>query len=232
MARVLVVREAGSARETAEALARRGHAALLLPLQEIRRLDPAPPAGEVAGVVATSRHAVPWLAAHRAALQGPAFAVGAATAAHLVAAGFADVRTGSGTAASLPALLAAERASRPFLYAAGRVRRRDLEAGCGADGPALLVVEVYDAAPRRPTREEAEAALSGGPPDAALLLSGEQAEAFAALVEQWPDLLPPALPLHCLSAAVAARLPAVRRQHAQVASGGDLPALLDGIGEP
>lgn len=211
MARVLVLREAEDARRTAERLAARGHEACLLPLQEARALEPPLGAGPVGGFLATSAQAAPWLARHAAGRGLPVLAVGRRTAEALRAAGVADVVAGPGRAADLCALAASLMPSAPLVYAAGRVRLPDLEAGLEASGVPFRTVEVYDMADRTPGDAELDRLAAGGPLDAVLLLSRSQAELFGALTLRRPGDFPPELRHLCLSEAIARRLSPGRR---------------------
>jgi len=204
--RVLVLREAAAARQTADALQARGMAALIMPLETVVRLDPPPPpeAGAVTGFLITSAHAIAWLQRHYAGDGRRVFAVGPATARNARAAGFADVVAAAGSAQSLAALLMQEGpGDGPLLYAAGVDRRPDLELALAAAGRAVIVRECYDVVFRAPEPAERAAMTGATAPDCALLLSAGQARAFAALV---PDGMAGPRP-YCLSARIAQALP-------------------------
>lgn len=211
MARVLVLREREDAARTAEALRARGHEPLILPLQEVRRLDPPLGEGPVGGFLATSAHAAPWLARHAAGTGLPVLAVGERTAEALRAAGVADATAGPGRAGELVALAASLRTAAPLVYAAGRVRLPDLEAGLAAAGVPCRTVEVYDMADRTPGEAELDALTRGGLPEAVLLLSRRQAELFGALTIRRPDVFPSRIRHLCLSEAIAQGLVPERR---------------------
>lgn len=231
MARILVLRETGSAARTMTALAAHGHGGLSLPLHEIRPLDPRPPGGLLAGLVVTSAHAAPWLARHFGDSRLPVVAVGEGTAAALRTSGLREIRIGAHRAASLPPMLAGlgARVDRPVLYAAGRVRRPDLESGCARRGVPLVVAEVYDTLARTIGSDELAGVTAGGAPDGVLLLSGEQARAFAELAMRHPRLLAPGATLHCLSEAIAEALPEAMRAQAQVARSPEIDRLIAAI---
>lgn len=233
MARILVLREAGAAAETAADLRARGHEPLLLPLHEIVPLDDPPPAGDFAGLLATSRNAVPALSRHFAGRDMPVLGVGAATARRLEAAGFAAVEIGEGAAASLvaPAAALAARCRRPLLLALGRVRRSDLEDGLVAAGVSFAAWEVYDTRPSRPDGRAIETALGGRTPDAVLLLSGGQANGFLGLLRAAPSFFKPLPRLLCLSGRIAAALPAELRIRASISADPDLVALFESLAE-
>jgi uroporphyrinogen-III synthase len=211
VARVLVLREPEDGARTAAILRARGHEPLLLPLQVVRPLVPPLGPEPVGGFLATSAHAAPWLAAHATGAGAPVLAVGARTAEALHARGIPDVIEGPGRAEDLVSLAEALRSRAPLVYAAGRVRLPDLERGLAARGVAVRALEVYDMADRRPTDEEIDRVLSGGVPDAVLLLSRRQAELFEALSSSRPALRSLGLRPLCLSEAVAARLDPSRR---------------------
>lgn len=197
----------------------------------IAPLDPAPPEAPLAGLVVTSRHAVPWLARHYLGRALPVLAVGGATGEALRAAGFADVRAGPGRASDLAALAAAlpRRAGEAFLYAAGRVRLPDLEAGfAGADLP-LRVAEVYDTVPATPTDAEMHHARAGGRAHGALILSRGQARAFERFVEGAGDVLGEDVALFCLSGAIALELSPQFGKNAVVAEAPRFVSLVDAI---
>lgn len=207
MARVLVLREAEDAARTADMLRARGHEPLLLPLQAVRPLDPPLGAGPIGGFLATSAHAAPWLARHAAGTGLAVLAIGERTAEALRAAGVSQAVAGPGRAADLAALVSRlPLGAKPLVYAAGRVRLPDLEAGLLAAGVPFRTLEVYDMIERRPGENELDRLAAGGPPDAVLLLSRRQAELFEALAARRPALRPAGLRHLCLSEAVAARL--------------------------
>ncbi|WP_279478998.1 uroporphyrinogen-III synthase [Aureimonas sp. SK2] len=204
MARVLVLREAEDAARTADVLRAHGHEPLLLPLQEVRPLDPPLEGGPFGGFLATSAHAAPWLARHAAGTALPVLAVGERTAEALRAAGLPEVVAGPGRARDLPALAARlPSGDAPLVYAAGRTRLPDLEAGLLAADVRFRTLEVYDMVERRPGEDELDRLTESGPPDAVLLLSRGQAALFEALAARRPGLRPAALRHLCLSSAVA-----------------------------
>lgn len=197
----------------------------------IAPLDPAPPETPLAGLVVTSRHAVPWLARHYPGRDLPVLAVGEATAGALRAAGFADVRAGPGRAVDLVDLAAAlpRRADATFLYAAGRVRLPDLEAGFAGAGLPLLVVEAYDTVPAMPSEAELEQARAGGPAQGAILLSRGQARAFERFAEHAGHVLGEDVALFCLSDAIALELSPQFGKNAVVAEAPRFVSLVDAI---
>ncbi|KAB0681434.1 uroporphyrinogen-III synthase [Aureimonas leprariae] len=229
MKRVLVLRDPEAARETVRELERRGHAAVVVPVQEIVALDEPPPAGDFACICVTSRNAVPALRRGFAGTQRPLLAVGEATAAALRAAGFARVEAGSGEAAALvrPAAALASRLRQPVLLALGRTRTPALEDGLARAGTVFAVWETYETRLLHPTERQVEAAFGGRAPDAVMLLSGSQAEGFARLFRAQPRLFRPLPQLLCLSERIAEALPAELRGAAPISLCRDMPALFD-----
>ncbi|WP_062115514.1 uroporphyrinogen-III synthase [Aureimonas sp. AU40] len=205
--------------------------AALLPLSEIVPLRPAPPPGPFRALVATSRHAVPWLARHFSGTDCPVLAVGEATAGDLRQAGFADIIEGQGRAGDLVALAKAlaEGEGAAFLYAAGRVRLPELEAGFAAAGLSLQVAEVYDTRPRAPSEGELARLGLGGPFGGVLLLSRGQAQAAERLVREVPDLLSRDASFFCLSEAIALELSPQFGKNAVWAARPTLASLIEAI---
>ena len=137
------------------------------------------------------RHAGPTLARYRAL---PVYAVGEATAAAAIAAGFADVRAGSADIADLIALLARDGIARP-LHLAGRDHRAPAEAPF-----AIARRIVYAADPVTDLPAAARAALERGA--IALLHSPRAATTFAALLMR-DGIEPASVPVGAISAAAA-----------------------------
>ena len=237
MARVLIIREAEAGRETAETLFNLGHESVLLPLEAVVPLQSAPPGGNWDGFVVTSAKAVDPLAKSFPSDSRPVFAVGAATAEALRAAGFVHILAGSGTAASLPPIVettfGAGETPR-LLYAAGRNRSGSLERAFEAAGIGFGTWDVYDIVPLMPDRASAEVALGEAPVDAVLILSQGQAEAYGRLVARLKEAssrqttsAPPRL--LCLSERIAAALPAELTQRAKISTSPSLASLFEWI---
>jgi uroporphyrinogen-III synthase len=226
-----VVREREDGARTLARLTQAGLEAALLPLSEIVPLHPAPPPGPFRALVATSRHAVPWLARHFPQGDRPVLAVGEATAAHLRQAGFSDVHAGEGRAGDLAALAKAlpEGAEAAFLYAAGRVRLPELEAGFAAASLALEVAEVYDTRPRAPGAAELARLALGGPFDGVLVLSRGQARAAERLFGEADALLAGDARFFCLSEAIALELSPQFGKNAVWAARPTLASLIEAI---
>lgn len=180
--RVLVTRADADAERTAEALARLGHEAVRAPVTVVGRTGAALPGGRCDAVAATSHHA---FAADDGVERGlPVFAVGSRTAAAARAAGFTDVRVGTGDASGLAALLrlTLPRPAR-LLYLAGRDRKPVLEDALAAAGYGVAVAEVYAAEPAASWPEPAVAALRSGAVGAALHYSRRSAALAMALAD-------------------------------------------------
>nr|WP_281411775.1 uroporphyrinogen-III synthase [Aureimonas phyllosphaerae] len=205
------MREPEDGARTAAILRARGHEPLMLPLQAVHPLWPPLGAEPLGGFVATSAHAAPWLARHATGTGAPVLAVGARTAEALRSKGISEVIEGPGRAEDLVPLAEALRSQAPLVYAAGRIRLPDLEAGLRARGVAFRTLEVYDMVDRLPADAQVELALTGGAPDAVLLLSRRQADLFEALSTRHPELRAGSIRPLCLSQAVAARLASTRR---------------------
>ena len=234
MARVLVLRPQPDADRTARALLARGHAPLLLPLQRIVPTDTPAPTASVAGFIVTSLQAVAPLAAAFPRDPRPALAIGPETAAALRAAGLQGIAAAADAADDLVAAAAALAATAdlPLLYAAGRVRLPRLEAALRAAGVAVLAWEVYDTHPLSPGPAEVRALVGDRPPDAALLLSAGQATGFARLAARVAGVFAPPTRLLCLSARIAAGLPAELRPSAAISPLPTLEALFDRYLQP
>jgi uroporphyrinogen-III synthase len=229
VARVLVLRQAPEAAQTASDLRARGHEAILLPLSQTVSLGLPPPEGAFSGFVVTSLQAVEPLAAAFPGDGRPVLAVGERTRQALVSAGFATVETGSGTAAGLleRAAAIAGDGGAGLLYAAGRVRTAKLEADAGAAGVQLTVWEVYDLEPRRPDADELEAALSAFEPSDVLILSVGQAEGFAVAWERMAAERRPVPRLLCLSERILRALPVDLASFACISPQPKLSSLFD-----
>ncbi len=143
--RILVTRPDPDAERTAAALAARGHAAVPAPVTAIRRQAAVLPSGPVQALAATSHHAFGDLGADFERFL-PVYAVGRRTAEAARAAGFRDVRTGTGDASGLGDLLrlTLPRPAR-LIYLAGRDRKPALEEAMSAAGYEASVVETYAA---------------------------------------------------------------------------------------
>jgi uroporphyrinogen-III synthase len=181
MSRAWVTRTAPEADATAARLASMGHTPVVAPVLEAR-----PVAGaqiDLAGVDAlafSSGHAIAAFAALSTERALPAFTVGAATARRARDAGFADVRSADGGAATLAELIATrDPKPRLVLHPSAREPSADLTALLAARGVAARAIGVYETVPT---------ALTAPPDaiDAILIHSGRGAERVAALTAGRP----------------------------------------------
>ena len=231
MARVLILREAGAARETARQLRTLGHKPLLCPSEVVIRLESELPTAPLDGFVVTSAQAVPRLAEAFAADARPVFAVGEATAAALRSAGFANVHAGSGMSSSLPRVIrdvfGASSGDVRLLYAAGRNRSGSLEEAVAKASVHLSIWEVYDVVTRVPSEPELRRCLGGERADAVLILSQAQAQAFGDQIAAYlgGDIERPRL--LCLSGRIAEALPPSLRPHAEISARPRLASLFE-----
>lgn len=225
---VLVTRAAEDVERTAAALGPLGHEAVSAPVIAIRHLPVRWPAARPAALVATSHHAfgtgMPsgWPAAL------PLFAVGRRTGAAARAAGWKDVRIGTGGGGDLAALVALTLPRPgPLLHLAARDRKPDLGAALDAAGYHLDIVETYAAEPNDTWPAPACDALRQHRIGAALHFSRRSADLALALAHRH-DVLDPFLGLHhaCLSADAAESLMMAKARSVAVARQPDEAALL------
>ncbi len=209
VARVLVTRPEPGASATAKRLRALGHEAIVLPLSEIRPLDPdLPEPAAIDAVAATSANALRHLNPERAGslLEKPCFTVGGRTGEAARRAGFSDVRSSDADAAALARLVAAELPQQSrVLYLCGRVRRPEFEAGLYTAGIRCLPVEIYDTTFTQP--DAALQSLATAPPDIVLVYSVKTAEVLRDMMS--PPEPAPTLAnarFFCLSEAVARAL--------------------------
>ncbi|MCJ2140859.1 uroporphyrinogen-III synthase [Methylobacterium sp. E-066] len=183
--RVWVARPEPGAARTGAALAARGHTALVAPVLAVRPTGAAVPEGPFDGLLLTSTNAVPALRDAAVLLRGlPVFAVGARTAALARAAGLGPVREGPGDAAGLAALVAAALpAGGRLLHATGTARKPEPAASLTAAGFAVVIVEIYAAAPVLTLPASVGDALAGGGLDAVLHYSRRSAAVALALAD-------------------------------------------------
>lgn len=194
---LLVLRPEPGAAATVRRAEARGFKAIAAPLFAIEPVAWVPPAPEDHDALfVTSANAARAAGSALARFRGlPAYAVGAATAAALHTAGFADVIVGARDAGSLIALLRADGRRAP-LHLAGEDFRAFDDAGV-----TLVRVTVYRTRLVGALPDEAARALRGGA--VALLHSPRAAASFAALVEG-AGLSRDAIPIVTISAAAAA----------------------------
>lgn len=206
--RLLVTRPEPDASREAEALAKRGHEAVLAPLLTIEFTGATPLQLEGAqALLATSRNALRALAAHPerdAALKLPLLAVGEGTARQAQELGFADVTIGPGTGAALAALIGLELspALGPLVHLSGETLAFDLKPALESEGFAVRRTVLYRANPARKLPPHALSLIRDGKLDGVILMSPRTARIFAALLN---DAGTPGSGLicYCLSQAVA-----------------------------
>lgn len=237
--RVLVLRPEPAASRTAARLAALGHEAVLLPLSRAEhdvdavRTALATPhsciaitSAEVARLL--SKFAED-LAPHRSTT---VFAVGRASADAMRTIGFSNVFSANGYGEDLARLIAAHTrdggdAACSILYLAGNPRAPGFEKRLQEADVAFRTVESYRMVPLALSQAETVAALLQPVPDAVLLYSRESARAFFGLapLDETPERFR-ALRLLCMSANVAAAVPARLAAQAFVAAAPDEESLL------
>ena len=208
--RVLVTRPEPDASREAEALAARGHEAVLAPLLNIEfaRDVPVDLAGAQALIV-TSRNALRALATRREledARKLPLFAVGKATSRTARELGFTEVITGPGRAAGLVELIAGRLDPKrgTLVHLAGETLAFDLKPALAARGFTLRQPMLYRAVPAQALPPRALSLLEAGKLDGAILLSPRTARTFASLIERHGAVRQESGPVcYCLSQAVA-----------------------------
>jgi uroporphyrinogen-III synthase len=144
--RIWITRSQPQAEATADRVRAMGWEAVVAPVLEARAI--AGPVADLAGADAlafTSAHAVDAFAAVEAGRRLPVFAVGDATTARASAAGFSEVRSAGGDAATLAELIAAaEPRPRLVVNPTAREPAADLAALLAARGVACRPLAVYE----------------------------------------------------------------------------------------
>jgi uroporphyrinogen-III synthase len=208
--RLLVTRPEPDASLEAEALAARGHEAVLAPLLAIEFVpDVTLNLAGAQALIVTSRNTLRALASHSKLAEArklPLFAVGEATARAAQELGFAQVVKGPGTAASLAELidrkLNPERG--PLVHLTGEAQAFDLKSALEGEGFSLRRPVLYRAVPARALPAEALSLLEAGKLDGAILMSPRTAETFALLIDKHGVVMQAKrLVCYCLSQAVA-----------------------------
>jgi uroporphyrinogen-III synthase len=208
--RLLVTRPEPDASREAEALAMRGHEAVVAPLLAIEFLDGAPlPLAGAQALIATSRNALRALASRRElgdAVKLPLFAVGEATEAAAKTLGFAQVMTGPGTAAALAKLIAERLAPErgALVHLAGETVAFDMKPELEMKGFELRRTVLYRGVPARELPAKALALLQSGGLDGAIILSPRTAKILAELLVRHSAVTQAQhLVCYCLSQGVA-----------------------------
>lgn len=180
---VLITRPEPGASDTALRVAALGFQPVLSPALRIQAMTTAlPPASRVAATLVTSGNAVDALSPALHAT--PLLTVGDATAARARAAGFRDVRSASGDADALAALVARELPTQEgtLLLASGRGQGQALAATLRRSGYRVIRRVVYAALPALELAPSAVTALRAGQVRAVLFFSAETARHFLRLV--------------------------------------------------
>jgi uroporphyrinogen-III synthase len=174
---VLITRPEPAASATASLLRERGYTPYLAPMMAIVASPPFAPAAAQA-VLATSANAIPAL--DRLDRDTLLFAVGDATARHAQATGFTDVRSASGDAQALAALVAATLAPADgaLLLASGRGQGLELAARLRGLGYRVRRRIAYRRVAARHLPSAALDALRGGEIGHVLFYSADTARIF------------------------------------------------------
>jgi uroporphyrinogen-III synthase len=222
--RVLVTRPLHSGKRTAERLREMGHEPLLLPLSHpvhdvgaaldgLARTDGA--------IAVTSAEAIRAITERKDAIafhvQRPLYAVGEATADEAKTAGFRSVVASSGSGADLADTIASLGRDR-VLYLAGFPRAETFEARAREIGLNITVAECYRMEPFPIDAAWFQTILAEQRPDSILFYSRQTAESFFGLpgMRTRQDVIA-GIRLLCLSAAVAAAIPAPLRENIAIA---------------
>jgi len=208
--RLLVTRPEPDASREAEALAVRGHDAVLAPLLKIEFAPDVPlDLASAQALIVTSRNALRALATRREledARKLPVFAVGEATARAARELGFAILVRAPGTAAGLPELIGGKLDPKrgSLLQLAGENLAFDLKTALEAKGFTLHQPVLYRAVPAEQLPARVLSLLKAGELDGAILLSPRTARTFAALIGKHGAVTQGRrLVCYCLSQAVA-----------------------------
>ena len=215
--RIWITRTAPHAEDTAARLRALGHAPLVAPVLEVRRLAAPPP--DLAGVGAlafTSRNGVAAFAALTSVRGLPVVAVGDATARAAREAGFADVRSADGDVDALAAYIRGHpgELSGELLHPGASEPAGDLAAALREAGITVRLHPVY-ATEAWALSLAAAAALKARPVelDAVLVHSPRAAERLA----QMEEVMAAAQHLHAYCISPAAAAPLARLGFASVA---------------
>lgn len=221
--RVLVTRPEPAASRTAARVRALGMEPVLLPVSKTR-LDPAALERvrdrSWSAIAVTSANAIAALAAKKGVVgvwrDLPFFAVGTRTGEAARAAGFADVRTGSGRGRDLASAVAAGLGGGLLLYCAGEPRSPEFEAGLVAAGIGFETVVCYRMEAVAHSAEAVTAAAATS--DVILLYSRESASRFFRLLPEAGSATLAARAILCISDAVAGVVPETFRPIVRVSS--------------
>ncbi len=235
--RVIVTRPLPQGDATARKVEAMGHRPVLMPLTEIRPLDPGPlsvnPA-TVAMTVATSANALihapaPLVGALR---DIPFCGVGAATEHAAMVCGFSDTDHAGGDAVSLAGHVAAHLPlGARLVYLCGRVRKPDLEERLTDAGLETVAIETYGTLQVSYPTEFLTAQFVAHDRPAVLLYSHNAAQRLLALLEQ-AELAqaPDSMVFFCLSSDIAAPLREAGFTAIRIAEAPTEDALLSALG--
>lgn len=183
MSVVLITRPEPGASETAARVAAMGMTPVVAPVLEVQPIDVAERGlDRIAATLLTSRNAI--ASCPRLCHGRPAFAVGDATAAQARAAGFNAVRSASGNAAALAALVAGALSPNagPLFLPAGQGQGQGLARDLRDRGFRVIRRLGYRTRPARVLPDAARTHLRAGDVEAALFFSGETARHFVRLL--------------------------------------------------
>ena len=236
--RVLVTRPRPDAEAFAEALAARGHEALIEPLLEITLAEPSalpPELDAFQALLVTSANGLRAVAALTERRDLPVFAVGPASAEAATAAGFARVESAEGDVEDLIRLVRTRLspADGVLLHAAGTALAGDLKGELEATGFTVTRAVLYTAEAASRLSDAARAALRAGRVEAVALFSPRTSETFVALLRE-AGLAEATRSLRalCLSAAVADKLVGLDWAAVEVAARPESEALLALLDRP
>jgi uroporphyrinogen-III synthase len=229
--RVLVTRPLEDSQRTAQELERRGHAAVIAPLFEIKHLDGPEPALEgVQAVLATSGNGVRGFARRSARRDIPLFAVGAQTAATAEQEGFCYIRNAQGDAAALATMVCSQ--LRPeagaLLHASGTNASPALVTELTHAGFEIRTRMLYDIIETSELPAPAADALRSNMLDAVLIYSPRSARLLVDRVKR-AGLVPNCarLVVCCISQEAAASLEDIAFAELRIAAHPDQDSLLD-----
>ncbi len=182
--RVLITRPEREAAALAQALAVRGHQAVIAPLFGVQVLHPpsdfAPTLAACQAILITSANGARALAEATEQRSKPVFAVGDTTAATAEGLGFNSVTSAAGDAAALADLVRQrlDPANGPLLHVSGT----DVAGGPAPDGFEVKRVVLYEARQDEVLPDSARAALAARAIDVATFFSPRASQAFVQLV--------------------------------------------------
>ncbi|KAB2698418.1 uroporphyrinogen-III synthase [Brucella haematophila] len=216
--RVLLTRPEPAALLTAAKLTDAGFEPVLLPLSRTVSMAFSLPDTRFDALTVTSANAFRHAGHALPQRDMPLFAVGEGTARGAREAGFTDVVDGGGDAVRLAETMrkVLPQGAR-ILYLAGRVRQPIFEERVSASGLDMTVCDVYDIETIDYSRDELQRRLGTQPLAAVMLYSGVAAEEFTAAMGRIAPPFTEKTRFLCISARVAAKLPAEWQANALIA---------------